>query len=263
MLTNSFIFLDSIGQRQERRIWEQGILDWNRFIETDSIRGVSSLKKHFMDRKLMKAKEAMARHDAGFFSSIPLSCNWRLWDLFKDDAVFLDIETSGYYGNITIVGLYDGLDTKIMVRGHNLDKELLRRELSQYKLLVTFNGASFDLPVIRRYFGDIIPDIPHIDLRGVCSRAGLKGGLKSIERQIGISRPDELAHVYGDDAAFLWHKYMMTGDEKYLGILIRYNEQDIINLKPLAELAISELWKRTFGRVPITYPAAPSGTGCS
>ena len=128
-----------------------------------------------------------------------------------------------------------------------MNKEILKRELSKYKLIVTFNGASFDLPVIRKYFGqDSLPDIPHIDLRGVCSKIGLKGGLKSIEKQIGIARPDDLVHVYGSDAAYLWRKYQATGEKKYLDILIRYNEEDIMNLKPLAEHAVNQLWKQTF-----------------
>ena len=56
----------------------------------------------------------------------------------------------------------------------------LSQELKKYKLIVTFNGSVFDLPLLKRHFSDIIPDIPHIDLRFLCAKLGLKGSLKDI-----------------------------------------------------------------------------------
>ncbi len=248
MLQQSFIFLDKIGLASEQRLWEQGIGDWNQFLDTKSVRSLSPLRKGFYDRQLTKAKHALAAEDTGFFSqSFPLSQTWRLYNEFRDDAVFLDIETSGYYGDITVIGLYDGHDTKTMVRGHNLDKILLRKILEQYKLLVTFNGASFDLPVIKRYFGNIIPNIPHIDLRHVCAKVGLTGGLKQIEKTMGIKRPDELDGVSGEDAVYLWQNYKATGKREYLELLVQYNEEDIINLLPIADKVINKLWTKTRG----------------
>jgi uncharacterized protein len=246
MLSSSFILLPSIGATSERRIWEQGIMTWQDFIAAPRVKGISPLKKYLWDKRLQVAHQALLEGNTAFFSSLPLQHTWRLFQEFGDEAVYLDIETAEYYGAITVIGLYDGNETKIMVRGHNLNKNLLADELRKYKLIITYNGASFDLPVIRRYFGNVLPDIPHIDLRGVCSRIGLVGGLKSIEKQLNINRPDDISHVYGDDAVWLWHKYQSTGDQKYLDILIRYNEEDIINLKPIAKWAIGELWKRTF-----------------
>ncbi len=247
MLQQSFIFLDRIGHASERRLWSSGISSWTDFQEKETIRGISLLKKGFLDRKIDAAKQARIERNAHFFGrEFPFQESWRLYEEFKDDVVFLDIETADYYGYITVVGLYDGFETKMMIRGFNLDKEILEQELKKYKLIVTFNGASFDLPVIRRYFGNVIPNIPHIDLRGPCSRIGLVGGLKRIEGEIGIKRPDDLKYVYGDDAVWLWHKFQETQDMNYLDTLIRYNEEDIMNLKPLAEYVVPRLWKRTF-----------------
>ena len=126
----------------------------------------------------------------------------------------------------------------------NLDKDVLKKELQKHKLIVTFNGLSFDIPVLKRYFGNIIPDIPHIDLRHVCSKIGLKGGLKTIEEIMGIKRPALLRNYNGDDAVMLWDMYHATGKRKYLNLLVEYNEEDIINLKPIADFAIKELWKK-------------------
>ena len=61
--------------------------------------------------------------------------------------------------------------------------ENIQKELSKYKMFVTFNGASFDIPVIKKQFN--IPFImPHADLRFAAKKIGLSGGLKSIEKEI-------------------------------------------------------------------------------
>ncbi len=247
MIRESFIFLDRIGLRSEKNIWSQGIEDWQSFIGAGRIRGIGR-RKAFYDRQIRRfERELYSSRMSCLKRSLPSSEAWRLYDFFREEAVFLDIETAHYYGGITLIGLFDGYDTKMMVKGINLDKQALKRELERYKIIVTFNGSSFDLPVIERYFQGIVPEIPHIDLMHVCSRIGLKGGLKSIEKELGIKRLPELKHVTGEDAAELWRAFRATGDEYYLDLLIKYNEEDIVNLKPIAEHAVMELWKRTRG----------------
>jgi len=245
MLKESFILLDRMGPASELKIWKSGVANWDAFRETKRVAGIAVLRKGFYDRQLDKAEAALRAEEVEHFASVlPPSQQWRLWEQFKDQAVFLDIETSGYYGDVTVVGLYDGLDTKTMVRGITFDKEVLKKELAQYKLLVTFNGRSFDVPVLKRYFSEVIPDIPHIDLRHVCAKIGLTGGLKVIEERLGITRPTSIAGLSGADAVFLWQQWKATGDHQYLEKLVQYNEEDIVNLKPLAEYAIPELWKQ-------------------
>ncbi len=244
MIRNSFIFLDKIGSKREKQIWNQGIDGWDDFLNKN-ILGISRYRKPFYDRQILKARENLYNDNSLYFTKVlPLSEYWRLYNYFKEDAVFLDIETCSYYGMVTVVGLFDGIETKTMIRGINLDKDVLKKEFQKYKLIITFNGLSYDVPVLNKYFGNIIPEIPHIDLRHVCSKIGLKGGLKVIEEIIGIKRPALLRNYNGDDAAMLWDMYFATGKEKYLNLLVEYNEEDIINLKPIAEHAIKELWKK-------------------
>jgi len=245
MIQNSFIFLDKIGAEREKRIWQQGIKDWNDFAGRD-IDGISGFRKKYYERQLSIAKNRLAESDEKFFSKVmPHAEQWRLYDEFKEDAVFLDIETSGYYGYITVIGLYNGNDTMMFVRNKNLDKELLQKVLNKFKLVVTFNGSSFDLPIIQKYMG-VEFNMPHIDLRHVCAKIGLTGGLKHIEKVLGIKRPEEVENMQGADAVYLWQNYMATQESRYLEKLIKYNEEDIINLKPLAEHAVQKLWKNTF-----------------
>ncbi|HLD04220.1 MAG TPA: ribonuclease H-like domain-containing protein [Candidatus Nanoarchaeia archaeon] len=245
MIEQSFIFLKDVSYKTENLIWSQA-KDWNSFLSAPALSGISSRKKFFHDAQLRQAQKILLSENIHALAKLfPKREHWRLYDWFKDEAVFLDIETSMSYGNITVIGLYDGKETKQLVKGFNLDKDLLKRELSQYKLLITFNGASFDLPVIQRYFKDILPNIPHIDLRSVCTRIGWTGGLKKIEQDIGIKRPGELDGMAGGDAIILWDKFIHTEDRSYLDKLLLYNEQDILNLKPLANQSISRLWKKT------------------
>jgi len=44
----------------------------------------------------LKAREALYNFNSQYFLDIlPQSENWRLYEFFKDEAVFLDIETTG------------------------------------------------------------------------------------------------------------------------------------------------------------------------
>lgn len=242
MFRESFIFLPRVSYAKEAVIWHQGIGDWNDFIGSSKVKGFSKKTKEIADERIRHVKRWFYNDEVSRLAQVlPKNEHWRLYDDFKSEAVFLDIETEGEYGNITVVGFFDGEQTKTFVRGINLDRKLLQQELEKYKLLITYNGSSFDLPVIKRYF-QLNPSVPHIDLRGVCSRVGLVGGLKSIEQQLGIKRPESIQYVTGKDAAALWHCWKATGDKDFLDMLVTYNEEDIVNLKPIAILAIRKLW---------------------
>jgi len=244
MLKESFVVLPSVRQRTERKFWHQGVDSWDSFLGAESIKGVSKARKSHFDSHLKHAQHRLRLNDANFFAqTIPFSEQWRLYNQFKDEAVYLDIETNGFYSGITVVGLSDGIDTKTFVRGFNLDKHKIEKELSNYKMVVTFNGASFDLPVIERFFG-IKLNIPHVDLRFVCQKVGYTGGLKAIEKTLNISRRPEVEGISGEDAVYLWEMWKSTGDKDYLNKLVMYNEEDILNLRPLAEKMIPLLWKK-------------------
>ena len=113
-------------------------------------------------------------------------------------------------------------------------------EIAEYDLVVTFNGKCFDLPVIYRSFPSISLPSAHIDLRFLLKRVGYRGGLKSIEKQLDISRTEGVIGLDGYDAVLLWKAYQ-CGDESALERLIQYNTADIVNLKPLMELGYEKM----------------------
>ncbi|MBN1544644.1 ribonuclease H-like domain-containing protein [Candidatus Woesearchaeota archaeon] len=243
MIRSSFIFLDRISHNTEKGLWQQGITDWDAFIGAKCISRMSPARKGHYDRNLREAKARLAEHDSSYFCGrLPSSEAWRLYDHFSDDCLFLDIETTGYYGDITVVGMYDGRDVMTLVRDRSLTKDNMRDILSRYKMLVTFNGLSFDIPVINRYFDGVIPDMPHLDLRFPLAKLGFAGGLKRIEGMVGIRRSSETQGLSGEDAVRLWREHV-RGDPRALDLLVEYNTEDIVNLKPLARFVFDGMRK--------------------
>lgn len=245
MIQNSFIFLERIGKEKEKSIWKQGIRNWEQFLAAENIKGISSAAKNYYDRKILEVRKQLFNCNSSYFCNIlPLAEQWRLFEFFKEEAVYLDIETDGLNetDDITVVGLFDGIDTKTMIRGINLNFENLKRELMKYKMIVTFNGSVFDVPFIRRRYGGVLPRIPHFDLRFSCQRIGLNGGLKEIEKTLGIKRKNKIVEqMYSGDAALLHRMWRGSGDEQYLQLLVEYNEEDVVNLRKIAEYTYGEL----------------------
>jgi uncharacterized protein YprB with RNaseH-like and TPR domain len=96
-----------------------------------------------------------------------------------------------------MVGLFDGHRYDVFIAGQNLDQPPGR--LKKYSVVVTLNGAGFDLRFLKLAFEDLeVPPI-HIDLRWVTRRLGCRGGLKSIEREFGIRRDESVEDVDGHE----------------------------------------------------------------
>jgi uncharacterized protein YprB with RNaseH-like and TPR domain len=252
MIRNSFIFLDKVSRKTEDYLWSLGIRSWDDFLKAERIIGISDARKRHYDRKLLEARGCLYGLDSSYFAKrLPGSEAWRLYAFFREEAAFLDIETSGVSMDsyVTMVGVFDGIETRQFVRGINLDGKSLKEELSRYKLLVTFNGSTFDLPMIARKFPGVIPAVPHWDLRHSCARVGLRGGLKQIERELGIKRSNPIIErMYGGDAITMWRMFRNSGDDYYLKLLIEYNEEDCINLKPIANRIYGKLAAETARR---------------
>ncbi len=248
MIQSSFRFLEKITAAKERKLWQQGILSWDDFLKAERIKGITAAAKKYYDRKIIEARRQLYEGNSIYFARLmPQTEHWRLYEFFKEEAIYLDIETDGLSDNndVTMVGLFDGYDTKTMIRRVNLDWRLLRKELERYKIVVTFNGSVFDLPFMRKRYGNILPDVPHYDLRFSCSRIGLKGGLKLIEKELNIRRSSQIVEkLYSGDAAQLYRIWRGSGDDYYLKLLVEYNEEDVINLKRIAEHVYKELKKQ-------------------
>ena len=106
--------------------------------------------------------------------------------------------------------------------------------LAGVHIIHTYNGSRFDLPFINRKLGINLEEIcSHRDLMYDCWKNNLRGGFKSVERQLGIDR--NLQGINGLDAVRLWWRYVDAFDIDALNTLLQYNKEDVLNLKVLKE----------------------------
>jgi hypothetical protein len=155
------------------------------------------------------------------------------------DAYF-DIETTGlswFDSEITVVGLYlvnGDVNRLVQLVGKEVTGDNLIDALRDVRTIFTYNGSRFDLPFINAVLGvDMAGLIGHHDLMYDCWSCNLYGGFKAVEQQLDI--PRQLKGISGLDAVMLWWKYRNHGDQNALDLLLRYNREDVTNLKVLRE----------------------------
>ncbi|MDD1770366.1 MAG: ribonuclease H-like domain-containing protein [Methanomassiliicoccales archaeon] len=244
MITRTFLMLPTVGRATEKRLWRDGVVDWDCFLETRSVRGMSSKRKERLDAGVRTADAFLRQGETSYFSRLlPSGEHWRLYEDVRDGVAYLDIETDGLGPSAvtTVVGIHRASGTTTLVRGIDLSTENLIKALKGTSLIVTFNGASFDLPILEREYPFSVPIVPHFDLRHGCARVGLSGGLKRIERMMGIARDRDLEYMTGEEAVWLWHLWCKNRNRNALDTLIRYNTADIRNLEPIAEAVCERL----------------------
>jgi uncharacterized protein YprB with RNaseH-like and TPR domain len=255
MIRNTFSLLQGIGQTRESALWRSGIQSWDEFLDVPRIKGISPDRKERMDSELILAHERLKDRSSSFFADrIRRREHWRCFKELGSSVAYVDIETTGLsrYAPVTVVGISDGKRTHTLVKGKNLNHSNLKVILSSATMLVTFNGSSFDLPIIEHSFPGAVPRVPHLDLRNALRRLGYVGGLKNIEREVGLERDRRVEYMTGQDAVYLWKLWERHGNVNALDLLVEYNACDCVNMRPLAELAYRDLRRMVFG----------SATGC-
>lgn len=227
MLRRTFLHLPGVGEATERRWWARGWLDWQ-----DALQGDCSPAQA---AALARSIEAFEQGQWRWFERmLGAAHKWRAWGELKHRAVFVDVETDGGYGpeSITIVGAFDGREVRAFVADENLQEAA--DYLENFSLLVTYNGARFDLPLLRSRFTHRLQNFIHLDLRYPLHRLGLRGGLKKIEALFGLERSAETKGLNGWDAVRLWREWR-EGSEDARRVLLSYNAEDVRHLQPLAE----------------------------
>lgn len=255
MIRKSFVILRGVGRATERKIRSLGIRDWDDFCAAPQLPGLGPVRKAALDSHLRALAKCLARGDARVLAgALPAGERWRLYPDFRGRAAFLDIETTGLRQpmEVTLVGIYLGREYTPLVRGISLSAEAVQRALRPARILVTFNGSSFDLPALRFAFPTLKLDLPHLDLRHMAPRAGIKGGLKRVERILGIRRSDEIKMLCSHDAAYLWRIWERKQSPNALRLLIDYNRADCVNLRKVADEVCLRLANKAC--IPISFP---------
>ncbi|MBW1771967.1 MAG: ribonuclease H-like domain-containing protein [Deltaproteobacteria bacterium] len=236
MLKNTFLHMPGIGVITESRLWESGILSWNDFFKNTPL-PLSQTRRNYLTNYLQESRLHLQNDNPRYFSDLlPSNQLWRLFSEFRHSTAYLDIETTGLdsWGNeITTIALYDGQSIFSYVNGQNLED--FAEDIKRYRVIVSYNGKTFDVPFIESYLG-ISLEHAHIDLRYVLAGLGYRGGLKGCERQLGMDR-EELADIDGFFAVLLWNDYVRNNNPKALETLLAYNIQDTITLERLMVIA--------------------------
>ncbi|MBI5100148.1 MAG: ribonuclease H-like domain-containing protein [Nitrospirae bacterium] len=155
-------------------------------------------------------------------------------------SAYLDIETTGlnpYSSELTVIGIHieNGCEGVVQMIGDEISLSGLIDAVRGVGTLYTYNGSRFDLPFIREKLNvDLTDCCLHTDLMYSCWQRNLKGGLKAVERQLGIAR--RLTDVDGWVAVQLWTAYKENGCMNSLNKLLEYNKEDVLNLKKLREI---------------------------
>jgi uncharacterized protein len=249
VIRSSFRLTPGVGPWLESRLWDAGVRTWDDLLAApDSALPVPARTAARLREAVRRAGELLAAGDAeGLAVMLPRSERWRLYAAFLGQACFLDIETDGGDG-VTAIGYLDAGGPRVLLAGRDLSD--FPDLASPWRLLVTFNGIAFDVPVLRRAFPGWRAPAAHVDLCHLWHRLGQRGGLKVVERELGIGRPPTVAGLSGLDAIRLWNAHL-AGDPSALRVLVEYNLHDAVNLRTLADLGYNRMLER------LRLPGAP------
>ena len=163
--------------------------------------------------------------------------------------LYLDTETTGLKGGAGTVAFLVGLgwltDTgfvlhQYIMRDYPEEKYLLQaveETLRRFDVICSFNGRTFDVPLLRDRFlmNRMKPeclDLPHIDLLHIARRVWKlrlkRCNLGRLEEAIlGMPRVDDLP---GAEVPERYFRYLKTGDFSLLEDVLEHNAQDIASL---------------------------------
>jgi uncharacterized protein YprB with RNaseH-like and TPR domain len=184
-----------------------------------------------------------------------LALDPRLADCDPARALFLDTETTGLAGGTGTVAFLVGLASwegdglvleQLLVRALGEEApmlERLRERIGAASMLVTFNGKSFDMPLLRTRFvmsRETPPaEPPHLDLLHVARRIhGRRAGdgcrLVALERDVlGFERVDD---VPSSEVGACYMHFLRTGDGRALLGVVEHNAWDVVAMAALVGL---------------------------
>ena len=240
MIRSSFRLTPGLGAWLESRLWDAGVRTWDDLPAPPAV-ALSPRLDGRLREAVAAARQALQAGDAERLALLlPRRERWRLLAPFSAEAAYLDVESDAR-GQVTLVGLLDAAGPHLFVRGRNLPgfPEAMRAA----KLLVTFDGLSFDAPILERTFPGWRAPHAHLDVRHLFGRLGMGGGLKWLEQETGVGRPGHLRGLAGPDAIRLWEAHE-AGEPGALRLLAEYNGYDVLNLPTLAALGYNRMVER-------------------
>ncbi len=184
----------------------------------------------------------------------------------RGDILFLDLETTGLAGGAGTYAFLVGCGwfepggfrvRQYFMVGHALERALLaavRDRLDSCGPLVTYNGKSFDVPLLENRFAfnrqrPALVDCPHVDMvhparrlwRGARPLVNLPGAqresctLSALERALlGVQRTGD---VPGFEIPTRYFAFLRSGDASPLEPVLEHNRLDLVSLAALTARA--------------------------
>lgn len=232
VIEQTFLHAPGVGPMTEAKIKEQGYSNWRSVLQQPEALPLGPRTRASLLQALVHSQQALAQNDITYFiEHFAVKEQWRILAAYFDRISYFDIETSGlsFDAYVTCVACYHQGQLYRFVRGENLDDFL--DLLEEVDLLVSFNGSSFDIPQLLHTWH--IPEFPcpHVDLRWQCYHDQLTGGLKQVETELGIMRPEDLQGVDGAEAVWLWLRWQQYADHAAREKLLRYCAADVLTLQ--------------------------------
>ncbi|HEY6080984.1 MAG TPA: ribonuclease H-like domain-containing protein [Polyangiaceae bacterium] len=169
-------------------------------------------------------------------------------------ALFFDTETTGLGGAGSIAFLL-GMAWFDSDRRLNVEQLLLRspadepamlslwcERLARAELLVSYNGKSFDWPLLKGRFvmnhRPIPRDLPHLDLLHIGRRLHRErlGACRLIMLESEVLGFERGADVDGGDVPARYAHFLRTGDEEALRQVVEHNAWDVVSMAALIGL---------------------------
>ncbi|MDP7143773.1 MAG: ribonuclease H-like domain-containing protein [Pseudomonadales bacterium] len=164
------------------------------------------------------------------------------------DVVFMDVESTGF-GNsaLFLIGtmLWHGGGFEVrqfFARNYAEERGVVTmflETLAEHKLLVTFNGKSFDFPYIRARSAatgiQFVADPYHLDLLHVCRRIW-KDQLPNCKLQTlegYICNRHRLGDIPGSEIPDAYHEYVRTNNAWQMVDVLKHNLLDLVTLADL------------------------------
>jgi len=191
------------------------------------------------------------------------------------DVLFLDTETTGLAGGtgtyVFLIGLAHLEEGELVLRQHLLRDlgaesafvEHLRQELEPFRACASYNGKTFDIPLLRTRFvmairSELTVDESHLDLLHPARRLWKDRFGSTTLRQLEESVLDDgrVADIPGSLIPDAYFHYLRLGEERIIAPVLEHNARDVVSLVRIADRVARAVLEARSGRAPAHAPAA-------
>ena len=172
-------------------------------------------------------------------------------EIFTNDSIFFDIETTGFSptsSSLYLIGClyHDGQNIVVeqfFAESKDEEKDILisfMNLLSRFKTIITFNGIGFDIPYMKAkcnffHVQESFEDFEYVDIfkqigaiKFLLKQANYKQ--KTIEAFLGINRDDLFS---GGDLINVYEEYTRTHKAEAERLLLLHNYEDVLGMMDL------------------------------